>query len=173
MDAVRHTHRARLSASARLLAASFGAAPGWSQAEPEVCRTVVDGDGEPVLDAAGRRMRTVAREPCPQPPQVIAAAPATGPASLTPAAGPIFTLAGDVAFDSGSARIRDEIATALRQTSGQRVALTGHTDAIGPEPYNQELSLRRARAVAEYLQRASVSPARMTVSGAGEGRPGA
>ena len=177
MDAVRHNYRIRLAASALLLAASFGAAPSWSQAEPGVCRTVVDGDGEPVLDAAGRRVQTVASEPCPQP-QVVAAAPAKGPASLAPAAGPIFTIAGDVAFDFDSARIRpefhptlDEIAAALRQTPEQRVALTGHTDAIGPEPYNEDLSLRRARAAAEYLQRAGVPPARLAVSGAGENQP--
>ncbi len=167
---LRPTCPALLSASALLLAASFGAAPTWSQAGPEPCHTVVDGNSEPVVDAGGQRVRTVGNAPCPRAePQVAAAAPA---------AGPLFTVAGDVAFDFDSARIRpefhptlDEIAAALRQTPGQRLALTGHTDAIGPEPYNQELSLRRARAVAAYLQRAGVVPARMAVSGVGEGQP--
>lgn len=167
---LRHTCPALLSASALLLAASFGAAPTWSQAGPEPCHTVVDGNSQPVVDAGGQRVRTVGNAPCPRAePQVAAAAPA---------ASPLFTVAGDVAFDFDSARIRpefhptlDEIAAALRQTPGQRLALTGHTDAIGPEPYNEELALRRARAVAAYLQRAGVPPARMAVSGLGEGQP--
>jgi outer membrane protein OmpA-like peptidoglycan-associated protein len=164
---LRPTCPALLSASALLLAASFGAAPTWSQAGPEPCNTVVDGNGEPVADAGGQRVRTVGSGPCPR------AEP-----QPAPAAGPLFTVAGDVAFDFDSARIRpefhptlDEIAAALRQTPGQRLALTGHTDAIGPEPYNEELALRRARAVAAYLQRAGVVPARMAVSGLGEGQP--
>jgi outer membrane protein OmpA-like peptidoglycan-associated protein len=174
---LRHTYPAPLSATALLLAASFGAAPSWSQAGPEPCNTVVDGNGEPVADAGGQRVLTVGSAPCPRAePQVVAAVPEPQPA---PAAGPIFTVAGDVVFDFDSARIRpefhptlDEIAAALRQIPGQRLALTGHTDAIGPEPYNEELALRRARAVAAYLQRAGgVPPARMAVSGIGEGQP--
>jgi outer membrane protein OmpA-like peptidoglycan-associated protein len=174
---LRPTCPALLSASALLLAASFGAAPTWSQAGPEPCNTVVDGNSEPVADAGGQRVLTVGSAPCLQAePRVIAAVPEPQPA---PAAGPLFTAAGDVAFDFDSARIRpefyptlDEIAAALRQTPGQRLALTGHTDAIGPEPYNEDLSLRRARAVAAYLQRAGgVPPARMAVSGIGEGQP--
>jgi outer membrane protein OmpA-like peptidoglycan-associated protein len=164
---LRHTYPAPLSATALLLAASFGAAPSWSQAGPEPCNTVVDGNGEPVADAGGQRVRTVGSGPGPR------AEP-----QPAPAAGPLFTVAGDVAFDFDSARIRpefhptlDEIAAALRQTPGQRLALTGHTDAIGPEPYNEDLSLRRARAAAEYLQQAGVPPARLAVSGAGENQP--
>ena len=165
-----------LGSAAFVLTASLGATPTWSQAGPEMCRTVVDGSGEPVTDAAGQRVLTVASEPCPQP-QVVAAVPPPPP-EPAPAAGPIFTIEGDVAFDFDSDRIKpefyptlDEIATALRQNPEQQVALTGHTDAIGSEEYNEGLSERRARSVAEYLQQAGIPPARMAPAGAGESQP--
>jgi outer membrane protein OmpA-like peptidoglycan-associated protein len=116
-----------------LVAGAFGAASGWSQTEPGVCRTVLDGAGEPVLDAAGQRVRTVASGPCPRP-EVVAAAAAADPTPLAPAAGPSSTVAGDVAFDFDSDRIRpefypelDRIAAALRENPAERLTLTGHS----------------------------------------------
>ncbi len=178
MTAVRTTHRAALAALAPLLVAgAFGAAAGWSQTEPGACRAVLDGAGEPVLDAAGRRVLTVASGPCSQP-MVVAAAAAAEPTSLGAAAGPIATVAGDVVFDFDGDRIRpefypelDRIAAALRESPAERLALVGHADAIGSEPYNQGLSERRARSVAAYLQQAGVPASRLVTSGVGESQP--
>jgi outer membrane protein OmpA-like peptidoglycan-associated protein len=165
-----------LGSAAFVLTASLGATPTWSQAGPEMCRTVVDGNGDPVTDAAGQRVLTVASEPCPQP-QVVAAVPPPPP-EPAPAAGPIFTIEGDVAFDFDSDRIRpefypelDRIAAALRENPAEQLALVGHTDAIGTEQYNEGLSQRRAQSVAEYLQQAGVPSGRLVTSGAGENQP--
>jgi OmpA-OmpF porin, OOP family len=163
-----------LGSAVALTASLGGAAPTWSQqTSPEMCRTVIDGNGEPVIDISGDRVLTVASQPCPQP--VVAAAPPPPPA---PAAGPIFTIEGDVAFDFDSARIKpefypelDQIAAALRENPAEQLSLVGHTDAIGTEQYNEGLSQRRAQSVAEYLQQAGVPGSRLITSGAGENQP--
>jgi OOP family OmpA-OmpF porin len=177
MTAVRTTRGAVVAALAPLLVAgTLGMAAGWSQTEPAVCHTVLDGTGQPVRDAAGGRVRTVASGPCPRA-EVIAAA-AADPTPLAPAAGPLATITGDVAFDFDSARIRpefyselDRIAAMLRANPAERLTLVGHTDAIGTEPHNQGLSERRAQAVAVYLQQAGAPGGRLITSGVGESQP--
>ena len=47
----------------------------------------------------------------------------------------------------------------------------GHTDARGSEPYNFELSLRRARRVADALADAGLGADRISAQGVGESRP--
>lgn len=51
------------------------------------------------------------------------------------------------------------------------VKITGHTDASGYEPTNQELSLRRAEAVAAYLRSSGVLSDRLVTIGAGSSEP--
>lgn len=52
-----------------------------------------------------------------------------------------------------------------------RIAVTGHTCDLGPAAYNQGLSERRARAVAEFLVANGIDPAEIDVRGAGEAEP--
>lgn len=63
-------------------------------------------------------------------------------------------------FANGSSRLSAESQTILDELTGQLeqfdravITVTGHTDRVGSEDYNQVLSLRRARAVATYLQK--------------------
>lgn len=50
--------------------------------------------------------------------------------------------------------------------------VTGHADRIGTEGYNQDLSLRRASAVSDYLvQRAGLDPQAVEIRGRGESEP--
>jgi outer membrane protein OmpA-like peptidoglycan-associated protein len=49
--------------------------------------------------------------------------------------------------------------------------IDGHADSIGPTAYNQNLSLKRAQAVANYLIRKGVNPKRLTIKGFGESQP--
>ncbi len=93
------------------------------------------------------------------------------------ARGTVLTLSGSVLFASGeavllpSARNRlSEIADALRQSPAS-LTIEGHTDALGPELYNEELSLRRAERVRDFLVSQGVSPDRISVRGLGEYRP--
>lgn len=66
----------------------------------------------------------------------------------------------------------DQIASILRenQTWGT-LMINGHTDSVGPESYNQNLSERRAASVKAYLADKGVSAAAMSTAGYGESRP--
>jgi len=52
-----------------------------------------------------------------------------------------------------------------------RVKVSGHTDSIGTEAYNEGLSERRARAVRDYLVSKGVSEKRLSAKGYGETQP--
>lgn len=60
---------------------------------------------------------------------------------------------------------------ALRDNPDIRVRIEGHTDSVGPERYNQLLSLRRAETVRAYLVSQGIDEIRMTVAGYGESTP--
>jgi OOP family OmpA-OmpF porin len=47
----------------------------------------------------------------------------------------------------------------------------GHTDSVGSDEYNQELSQKRASSVAEYLLSQGVTPSKVTSEGKGESEP--
>ncbi len=49
--------------------------------------------------------------------------------------------------------------------------IDGHADSTGPTAYNQNLSFKRAQAVANYLVGKGVDPKRLTVKGFGESQP--
>ena len=51
------------------------------------------------------------------------------------------------------------------------VKITGHTDSIGAAEYNQQLSLRRAQAVRDYLVKLGGNASIMEVAGMGETQP--
>ena len=53
----------------------------------------------------------------------------------------------------------------------QELQIEGHTDWIAQEAYNMSLSVRRAEAVANYLESRGISRERMTTIGYGETRP--
>ncbi len=48
------------------------------------------------------------------------------------------------------------------------ISVEGHTDSTGSDNYNQGLSERRARAVADYLGTHGVNASRLRVKGYGE-----
>jgi outer membrane protein OmpA-like peptidoglycan-associated protein len=66
--------------------------------------------------------------------------------------------------------VLDNLATALTtDLAPYRFVLEGHTDAVGSDLYNLELSERRAEAVQSYLvELYRVDPGRMTTVGKGE-----
>jgi outer membrane protein OmpA-like peptidoglycan-associated protein len=93
--------------------------------------------------------------------------------------GTLISLPGDILFDFDEHAIRREarptlakLAELIRRTPGGRVVIEGHTDAKGSDAYNLQLSERRARAVARWLeQRHGIEPARLDEEGLGETRP--
>ena len=63
------------------------------------------------------------------------------------------------------------IAGVLITSSGYQVQVFGHTDAVGSEEYNLDLSLRRAQAVHNYLAESGINPDIITLQGFGNSKP--
>jgi outer membrane protein OmpA-like peptidoglycan-associated protein len=59
----------------------------------------------------------------------------------------------------------------MRFNKNWKVTVTGHTDDIGSEEFNLELSLNRATAVGDYLVSNGISPARIKIQGFGKQTP--
>ena len=83
-------------------------------------------------------------------------------------------------FDLDSAEIRpdsysllDEFGRALKSgLAGGTFYVAGHTDSTGTSEYNQDLSMRRANAVADYLKaNHGITPRRLITKGHGELKP--
>lgn len=90
----------------------------------------------------------------------------------------IVDLPSDVLFAFDSAELTPAAAAPLTRTAelvGQGAAgdirVVGHTDAVGDDGYNLQLSLRRAQAVAAWLGGHGVDPARLKPEGRGEAEP--
>lgn len=81
---------------------------------------------------------------------------------------------GSVEFRESSSDIRsssfavlDRLVNFSRNCPHAGISITGHSDASGSEAGNLQLSLQRARAVANYLERRGVAANRLVVTGAG------
>lgn len=121
----------------------------------------------------------------PKPKPVAAPAPAPAPAAETPAPAPApkvqkITLASKALFDfdkailkpEGKAAIDSEIVAKLPDVQKlELVLVTGHTDRIGTERYNQKLSERRADAVRDYLVSKGVPKDKIETLGMGKTQP--
>jgi OOP family OmpA-OmpF porin len=67
--------------------------------------------------------------------------------------------------------VLDPVATNLKKYTGLRIELQGHTDSVGADRYNQQLSQQRAESVREYLLGQGVSAAQVVARGYGESQP--
>lgn len=84
-----------------------------------------------------------------------------------------------VNFISGTAVLSDvnsydqlqEVATYLNRNPSLRMRINGHTDAVGNERANLQLSRKRARFVAQYLVEQGISKDRIESKGFGENQP--
>jgi outer membrane protein OmpA-like peptidoglycan-associated protein len=83
-----------------------------------------------------------------------------------------------VNFDFDKAEIRpdaaivlDEAISILAKRADVAVRVEGHTDATGPEVYNQGLSERRASSVLQYLAEHGIAASRLSSAGFGESQP--
>lgn len=81
-------------------------------------------------------------------------------------------------FDTASAKLKPAADAKLQQVvdfasryPDADLEVTGHTDSVGKDAYNQKLSERRAAAVKEYLVKKGVAADRITATGYGETRP--
>lgn len=91
--------------------------------------------------------------------------------------GSVGTL-NNIYFDFASSSIKEQSFTELKQLEkilrenpDMHIEVTGHTDNIGPEEFNQRLSELRARAVKTYFINNGISADRITTQGFGETKP--
>jgi outer membrane protein OmpA-like peptidoglycan-associated protein len=93
------------------------------------------------------------------------------------ARGTIVSLA-DILFDFDKSTLKRDVefnlvkvSTILNQFPEMQIKVEGHTDNIGREEYNLDLSRRRAQAVNDFLVSQGLVQGRMTVEGYGMSRP--
>lgn len=87
------------------------------------------------------------------------------------AAGTIRFEFGSADLDAESAPTLDRLAEIAKGCPTFRIEVRGHSDSIGSEERNQQISEARARVVADYLSRAGVDAARLHATGYGSTRP--
>ncbi|MGF1564082.1 MAG: OmpA family protein [Flavobacteriales bacterium] len=79
----------------------------------------------------------------------------------------------DSTLDDRARRDLDEVASVLRRTPYTFVKVMGHTDIIGRDGYNVDLSANRARSVMNYLTYIGVDPKRLELGFFGSEEPAA
>ncbi|MBK7378671.1 MAG: OmpA family protein [Ignavibacteriales bacterium] len=70
-----------------------------------------------------------------------------------------------------SEKILMDALNTLKNNEDVSVEISGHTDNVGSDAYNQKLSLRRADAVKGWLVSKGISSDRLTSVGYGESKP--
>ena len=115
-----------------------------------------------------------AAAPAPPPPPAPAPAPPPPPAvqKITLASKALFDFDKAILKPEGKAAIDSEIISKLSSVQKlELVLVTGHTDRIGSQQYNQRLSERRADAVRDYLVSRGVPRDRIETLGMGKTQP--
>jgi OOP family OmpA-OmpF porin len=126
----------------------------------------------PVAAAEPTPAPAAATEPAPVPAPVAAAEPCTPNVET-------IEIQSEALFDFDKAVIRGKSNQALDEVIAKMkdhgdvefVLVTGHTDRIGSDAYNQKLSERRANAVRKYLSTHGIDGARIKSQGKGESEP--
>jgi OOP family OmpA-OmpF porin len=114
-------------------------------------------------------------------PVVVTPPPAPAPVVAAPPPAPKFekyTLSATelFAFDSSAVSVPQpklqEIANAIKGPGApEKIVITGYTDRIGSDQYNQKLSERRAQAVKDYIVSQGVAADRLVAEGKGKADP--
>lgn len=129
------------------------------------------GDGTGAVNGTAITVKPIAPE------APIGSFPPMGSIAPIASCGTTITLEDGVLFDFDKADIRpeasavlDELAAALAEMKVPTAEVSGHTDAIGDDAYNQDLSERRASAVLTALKQRNLA-AQMEATGYGETVP--
>ncbi|WP_169786886.1 OmpA family protein [Nitriliruptor alkaliphilus] len=99
-------------------------------------------------------------------------------AGETTSEGTMLTLEETILFDFDSAELRDgadgaldDLVEVLEYYDAAPVEIGGHTDGLGSDEYNDQLSLERAEAVVQGLVDRGVPASRLTAQGYGSRQP--
>jgi OmpA-OmpF porin, OOP family len=94
------------------------------------------------------------------------------PAPPTPTAAPkqfiVFFGFNKSNLTSDAQRVVAEAAAAAKASGSASILVTGHTDTVGSNRYNDRLSMRRANAVKDELVRQGIGAGQITAMGKGE-----
>ena len=89
-----------------------------------------------------------------------------------------ITFDSGLLFDVNKAALKSEsrqelgkLAKVLNKYEDTNILLEGHTDAIGSDEHNLQLSRLRAQSVSNHLAGQQVNPSRFTIMGYGESQP--
>ena len=169
---IRVTYLAAVAASLLAVSQAQAAEGYWNEKGGSVWRSgagecVHTGFWKPVMAIVGCDGK-VAEAAAPEPMAAQAPAPAVSAADATVNFG--FDRADLDA--TATAAIDTLVGQAKSQGSIKSVRVTGHTDRIGTEEYNLDLSLRRANSVGDYLtQNAGIDAQAIELAGKGESQP--
>lgn len=85
---------------------------------------------------------------------------------------------GNITFATAQSSVRadfypvlDAVADVFKEYNKTTISITGHTDNVGRDDYNMNLSGERARSVAQYLISRGVNGGRITATGLGKSQP--
>ena len=67
--------------------------------------------------------------------------------------------------------VLDSVALVIKEYNKTTIVVSGYTDSVGSNAYNQKLSEERAKSVADFLVTRKVNPARIELVGMGEKNP--
>jgi outer membrane protein OmpA-like peptidoglycan-associated protein len=84
--------------------------------------------------------------------------------------GLLFDFDSDVVKSTAASNLRN-LANSLDKYPGSDLLIVGHTDSVGTDSYNMDLSQRRAEATADYLMSSGVERTRLRTTGLGETEP--
>lgn len=96
------------------------------------------------------------------------------PLVKNPAGGDTIALYFEFDEDVMNSRTRRQleiVSRILRADSGKKLTLSGHTDALGTENYNDSLSFRRAEVVRDFLIQAGVASSQIITVAKGASQP--
>jgi OmpA-OmpF porin, OOP family len=96
------------------------------------------------------------------------------PLVKNPAGGDTLALYFEFDEDEVNPRTRRQleiVSMILRADPGKKITLSGHTDSLGTEDYNNRLSSRRAGVVRDFLTKAGVSAAQIVTVAKGSSQP--
>jgi OOP family OmpA-OmpF porin len=139
---------------------------------PQMAIAACDADLVPKPPAPPAPPPAAAPTPPPPPPPAPTPAPAPQVQKITLASKALFDFDKAVLRPDGKAAIDSEIVSKLNQVQKlELVLVTGHTDRIGTQQYNQKLSERRADAVRDYLVSKGVPRDKIETLGMGKTQP--
>jgi OmpA-OmpF porin, OOP family len=142
----------------------------WRDASWTPATAAVGCDGALVKAAApAPEMAPKAAEPAPMAPKPVPV-PVAAASKVTYAADAFFDFDKAVLKAEGKAKL-DDLVAKVKGINLEVIVAVGHTDATGPDGYNQKLSIARSEAVKAYLVSKGIEKSRVYTEGKGETQP--